>query len=63
MESYYEDRMRELSTLQSRVKAVQGQLEEAASDSSLAKQREEASKAAMHKSLVGLSIVLYLTDN
>ena len=49
IEAQYEGRMNELTTLQAKMQLMQGQLQDAFSDGSLLKQREEAAKAAAAK--------------
>jgi chromosome segregation ATPase len=45
----YEDRMAELTTLQTRMMSVQGQLQDAFQEASMAKQREDSAKTAVAK--------------
>eukprot|EP01038_Epipyxis_sp_PR26KG_P004884 gene4884-6841_t len=51
IESYYEDRMKEFTALQSKLMVTQGQLQETIQDSQQSKLREESAKAAANKSL------------
>jgi hypothetical protein len=46
----FEDRMRELTTLQAKMMSVQGQLKDAYDETSLARQREESARATVAKS-------------
>ena len=57
VESQYDSRMNELTTLQTKMKMMQGQLQDAFSDSTLLKQREEAAKAAAAKASSTQSIL------
>lgn len=57
VESQYESRMNELTTLQTKMKMMQGQLQDAFSDSTLLKQREEAAKSAAAKATSTQSIL------
>ena len=57
VESQYDSRMNELTTLQTKMKMMQGQLQDAFSDSTLLKQREEAAKAAAAKAASTQSIL------
>lgn len=51
LESYYEERMQELTTLQARFMSMQSQLQDAQQESILAKQREESIKTVNNKAL------------
>jgi len=57
IEAQYEGRMSELTTLQAKMQLMQGQLQDAFSDGSLLKQREEAAKAAAAKAQSAQSIL------
>jgi len=57
IEAQYEGRMNELTTLQAKMQLMQGQLQDAFSDGSLLKQREEAAKSAAAKAQSAQSIL------
>jgi len=57
IEEQFEGRMAELTTLQTKMKMMQGQLQDAFSDGSLLKQREEAAKLAASKAQSAQSIL------
>jgi hypothetical protein len=51
LESQYEERMSELTSLQSKMMMLQNQLQDSLQDNSLSKQKEEAAKLATAKAL------------
>lgn len=51
LETQFEERMAELTTLQARVSGLQNQLQDASQDVALARQREEAAKSATAKAM------------